>query len=317
MQYLADARRPEFITWTTLREDLGLARAEIEPDLALINLVNFGGGTYALDARAEQGGVRFGRDMMADLFSRPARLSPLMTRALLLALDLLGETIKMDRTESLASVREKVRLLAGSIPEGAGVVVDDVVHPSPELFETLSQAIREHEVVEIEYFTPTRGRLSTRRVEPYLLFRSRDGWYLEAFCLRAAAQRTFRLEFIRQAIATNEIFSPRPEVDLSSRLSGAAFSSTGSVRWASVHFSSRWRPYLEDRGMTIESLEDGDLRAHLPYLDERWIVREVVRFLGDAVLETPPAARQGIRELADSLSRMYSDNPRNGPGGLP
>ncbi|HLA81996.1 MAG TPA: WYL domain-containing protein, partial [Thermoleophilia bacterium] len=180
MQYLADERRPEFITWNTLHEDLGLARAEIEPDLALINLVNFGGGTYALDVKAEQDGVRVSRDMMADVFSRPARLSPLMTRALFLALDLLGETIKMDRTESLASVREKVRLLAGSIPEGAGVMVDDVVHPSPELFETLSQSIREHEIVEIEYFTPTRGRLTTRRVEPYLLFRSRDGWYLEA-----------------------------------------------------------------------------------------------------------------------------------------
>ncbi len=305
VQYLVDERTPGLVTWQTLGDDLGLTRAEIEADLSLINLVNFGGGTYALVAEADDRGVTVTRDVMSEVFSRPARLSPLMTRALLLAFDLLGETIKMDSTESLLSVREKIRLLAGSIPGQKGIVVDDIVRPSPDLFEVLNGSIRKHRVVEIQYFTPTRGRLSTRRVEPYLLFRSRDGWYLEAFCLSAQAQRTFRLEFIRGAGATAEVFEPRSEVDLTSRLAGAAFPAGGSVSWATVRFAPRWRSYLDDRGVTHETLPGGSLLARMPYLDERWVVREVVRFLGDATLEFPASARRETQRLAGSLSLLY------------
>ena len=315
VQYLVDERTPGLVSWASLHDDLALTRAEIEADLALINLVNFGGGTYALVAEADDRGVTVTRDMMADVFSRPARLSPLMTRALLLAFDLLGQTIKMDGTESLASVREKIRLLAGSIPENGEIVVDDVVHPSPDLFDLLSRSIRQHQVVEIEYFTPTRGRLTPRRVEPYLLFRSRDGWYLEAFCLNADAQRTFRLEFIRWATPTSHSFVPRTEVDLTSRLAGAAFPAGGAVSWATIRFTPRWRSYLEDRGMKYETIAGGDLRARMPYLDDRWMVREVVRFLGDATLESPTAARQAIRESAALLLPIYKDDESARQGG--
>jgi proteasome accessory factor C len=315
VQYLADKRRPEHVTWATLREDLGFTRQEVEADLSLINLVNFGGGTYAIDAATDNSGVNVTRDVMADVFARPARLSPLMTRALLLALDLLGEAIKMDSTESLASVREKVRLLAGSIPDETGVMIDDVVHPSPDLVDVLNQAIRDRRIAEIEYFTPTRGRLATRKVEPYLLFRSREGWYLEAFCLEASAQRTFRVEFIRSALLTPDLFSPRPEVDLSSRLMSGMFPESQTVCWASVRFSPRWRSYLEDRGIAHEPLSHGEMRAHMPYLDERWMIREVVRFLGDAVLESPATAREGVRMLSASLSRAYTQPGPSVPKG--
>jgi predicted DNA-binding transcriptional regulator YafY len=315
VQYLVDERTPVLVPWADLSEDLGLTRAEVEADLSLINLVNFGGGTYALVAEADDLGVTVTRDVMSGVFSKPARLSPLMTRALLLAFDLLGETIGMDNTESLASVREKVRLLAGSIPDAAGIVVDDLVHPSPDLFDVLNRSIRQHKVVEISYFTPTRGRLTNRRVEPYLLFRSRDGWYLEAFCLNADSQRTFRLEYIRGALATTDVFAPRSEVDLTPRLSGAAFPAGGSVSWASVRFTPRWRAYLDDRGIEYKAIAGGDLQGRIPYLDERWMIREVVCFLGDATLESPAAPRQGIQELSASLLRLYTDDTADGTGG--
>jgi len=61
-----------------VEHDLGLSRQEIEEDLSLISMVNFGGGTYALHGpRAEREGRCAGDpDIMADTFARPARLSP-------------------------------------------------------------------------------------------------------------------------------------------------------------------------------------------------------------------------------------------------
>ena len=108
LQYLVDENRPALVTWETLKADLGLSRSEVETDLSLINLVNFGGGTYVLMAESGDEGVRVVRDVMADTFAQAARLSPVMARALLLALDLLGDTFALDGLESLGSVREKV-----------------------------------------------------------------------------------------------------------------------------------------------------------------------------------------------------------------
>ena len=244
---------------------------------------------------------------MSDAFSRPARLSPLMARALLLALELLGDAVKMDETESLASVRDKVRSLAGPAGGAGTVLVDDVIRPPADLFDVLNGSIRDHRVVEIEYFTLTRGSLSRRSVEPYLLFHSAEGWYLEGFCLEARAQRTFRLEFIRSAAATTDVFEPRPEIDLSRRVSGEPFTSGSAVSWASVRFAPRWRQHLDDRGIEYEALPDGSLSAQIPFLDERWMIREVVRFLGDATLESPAPTREAIRRSAAATAALYED----------
>ena len=111
-----EPERPVLIPWEVVEHDLGLSRDEIEADLSLINLVNFGGGTYALMAEAERGGIRVTPDVMADTFSRPARLSPLMARALLLALDLLGNAFTAPGLESLAPVRQKIGALVGATP---------------------------------------------------------------------------------------------------------------------------------------------------------------------------------------------------------
>ena len=306
LQYLVDEGRPAVIGWQTLRDDLGLTRAEVEDDLGLINLVNFGGGTYVLTAEAGPDGVSVVRDVMADAFVKAARLSPVVARALLLALDLLGDTFALDGLESLASVREKVKALVGTgLPEGA-VVVDDMMTPAADIIEVLNLAIRDHTVVSLEYFTASRHELSERSVEPYLLFHSPDGWYLEAFCLKAMEQRTFKLERVRSVRATGATFVPRPEMDLSRRRSGQPFTPDDAAGWAVVRFAPRWRTYLEEEGTTYSLLGDGRYEARVPYLDERWMAQHILTYLGEAVLEQPESARRRVRELAGSLAARYA-----------
>jgi predicted DNA-binding transcriptional regulator YafY len=305
LHYLVDERKPELVTWRSLEDDLGLTRAEVETDLALINLVNFGGGTYALTAETGDEGVHVVRDVMADTFAHPARLSPVMARALLLALDLLGDAVALDGMESINSVREKVCALVGSDAERTAIIVDDVLPPDHEIVEALNRAIRDGLTVTIEYFTSSRQELSERQVEPYLLFRSRDGWYLEAHCLRAGGQRTFKLERIRSARPTGAGFLRRPEIDLTLRQTGQAFSPSQVATWATMRFHPRWRMYLEERGIDCELAPDGSLKVQMPYLDERWMARETTRYLGDAALERPASARQLVRELAGALAVRY------------
>jgi len=316
--YLVDERRPPLITWQTLENDLGLTRAEVERDLSLINLVNYGGGTFALMAEAGPEGVKVARDIMADTFAHPARLSPVMARALLLALDLLGDTVALEGLESLSSVREKVHALIGAESAEGAVIVDEVFPPDPEIVEVLNHAVRDRSLVALDYYSATRQELSERRVEPYLLFHSPDGWYLEAYCLKAQEQRTFKLDRIRSARSTGETFTPRAEVDLSPRRAGRAFLEHDVATWATVRFRPRWRTYLEDSGREYTRRTDGHLVVRMPYVDERWMAHEVIRFLGDAVLERPASARRKVAEVARALLTRYQDDrPATRPAGSP
>ncbi len=318
LSYLLDEERPELVTWQALHEDLGLTRAEVEADLSLINLVNFGGGTYALTAEAVTAGVQVVREVMADAFSQPARLSPVMARALLLALDVVGDALPLEGIESLAAVRAKVRTLIGDDRPSGAVIVDEVMPPDRTIVEVLNRAIRGRLLVSLGYFTASRHELSERLVEPLFLFHSPDGWYLDAFCLKAGAQRTFKLERIRRAVATETVFTPRAGIDLSRRRRGEALISGEPAAWATIVFTPRWRSYLEERGTKYAVRSDGAIEAQIPYLDELWIVQEVIRYLGDAMLHSPPSARQSIADASRTLAARYeSDGPSTPLGRSP
>ncbi len=306
LRYLVAARETSLVSWEALQNDLGLSRAEVEADLTLLNLMNFGGGTYTLWAEADDTGVTVTPDVMADAFVHPARLSPLMARALLLAIDMVGDAIALEGAESLASVRSKVQTLVGTAGQDAPVLVDDVIPPAHDIMTVINSGIRHHYLVEIEYFSPSPGELSTRVIEPYLLFRSRDGWYVEAYCRKAGGQRTFKMELVRAARTDGEPFTPRADVDLSQRRAGMAFSPGTADARASMRFTPRWTAYLEERGLSFEVLPDGDLAAQVPYLDERWMARETVRFLGGAVLDAPESVRTQVAALAAGLLERYA-----------
>ncbi len=318
LYYLVDEQRPPLVTWQDLEDDLGLTRLEVENDLALINLVNYGGGTYALTAEAGPDGVQVARDVMADTFAHPARLSPVMARALLLALDLLGDTIAPAGLTSLSPVRDKIRTLVGAKgPEGT-VIVDDVLPPDPEIVEVLNHAIGHHLLVVLDYYTASRQELAERTVEPYLLFRSPDGWYLESYCRKAGEQRTFRLDRIRTARHTNQVFTPRTEIDLGPRRAGQAFFASDVATWATVIFDARWHTYIRESGWEHRRRSDGRLSVRLSYVDERWMAQEVIRFLGDAVLVRPLSVRKRVERTARGLLTRYeSKSPGLNPAALP
>jgi len=308
LTYLLDESSPELVTWEALQTDLGLTRKEVEQDLDLMNLVNFGGGTYALTAEAIDEGVVVVRELMADVFSCPTRLSPVMAKALLLALDLVGDTLAVEGLESLASVRDKVRALVGSEDARPDVIVDDLLGPDPTIVSVLNRAVRDRELVEIKYFTTSRGELAERLIEPYLLFHSADGWYVEAYCHKASAQRTFKLERICEGRSTGRTFAPRPGIDLARRRTGEVSPAGDEARWATMAFQPRWRTYLEEKGTKHMLRPDGSVEAQVPYLDENWIIQEVIRYLGEAVLESPAPLRLKIRQTALTLASHYEDD---------
>jgi hypothetical protein len=114
----------------------------LEDDIGLLNLINFGGGCYALYAQIEGDTVAVQKETYGDRFARPARLSPLEAKALLWALDFIGDRLPTEAGGSLSSVRAKVEAAMGG--EGLPTVEPGGPRwPTPAWPPGVSHAIRE------------------------------------------------------------------------------------------------------------------------------------------------------------------------------
>ncbi|MGH2863162.1 MAG: WYL domain-containing protein, partial [Solirubrobacteraceae bacterium] len=104
-----------------LRERLKLSEQELQEDIAVLNVVNFGAGTYVLYAEIlADGTIEVDPEPYGDAFARPARLLPVEAKALVAAIDLIGEHIPEG---SLASVRRKVVAALGEDPAREGLQI--------------------------------------------------------------------------------------------------------------------------------------------------------------------------------------------------
>ena len=81
---------------------------ELQDHLSLLNLVNFGGGCYAVYAEHDGDIVRVEKELYGDVFRRPPKLTPLEARAIRLAIEYVGPTIAAEAHSPLQRVRRKL-----------------------------------------------------------------------------------------------------------------------------------------------------------------------------------------------------------------
>ncbi|MGZ5342972.1 MAG: WYL domain-containing protein, partial [Solirubrobacterales bacterium] len=85
------AKNEERLAVDAVLEHLKLTETELRDDIDLLNVVNFGGGTYVLFAQIDGGEIEVDSEPYGDNFARPARLLPLEAKALIAAIDLFGD----------------------------------------------------------------------------------------------------------------------------------------------------------------------------------------------------------------------------------
>ena len=82
------AKQGERLKVSDLRERLELTDEELVEDIDVLNVVNFGGGTYVLYAEIQGDEIEVDSEPYGDNFARPARLLPLEAKALVAAISL-------------------------------------------------------------------------------------------------------------------------------------------------------------------------------------------------------------------------------------
>jgi predicted DNA-binding transcriptional regulator YafY len=279
-----------------LRERLQLSEEELREDIDVLNVVNFGGGSYVLYAEildTDEGEVvEVDPEPYSDNFDRPARLLPVEAKALIAAIDLIGEHIPEG---SLTSAREKIVTALGGDPMEQGLQVAHGRSDDSDVSRQISRGIVEYRLVELDYYKENEDEFSQRRVEPYALVNGREGWYVAAFDPARGDVRHFRLDRVRRAEVTEEHFEPRAEVDPAAEVDG--WMRTGEVqasRIARLWISPQRARWARESRRVVEERADGSVVVELSFAGVRWLVREVLREAGDAAVLEPEDAREAV-----------------------
>ncbi len=271
--------------------ELGISEKELRGDIDVLNVVNFGGGTYVLYAEIVGAEIEVDPEAYGDSFARPARLLPLEAKALVAAIDFFGDHLPQ---AGLDTAREKIVAALGHDPSEEGLQIT-IERDEPEIVQAVNAAIEGRKVLKINYYKENEDQFTGREIEPYRLARGPQGWYVGCRDRKRDAVRHFRLDRTKEAEPTGETFERTEDVE--AQLEAQRWLAEGEVsdaRMARVWVSPERARWVREERTVVEELADGALIIEMPFAGTSWLVREVLKGAGDMVVLEPADARESV-----------------------
>ena len=290
------AREDARLQTAQVLDELNVSMDELREDIDVLNVVNFGGGTYVLYAEitgstrsrstptptattsrrprapaAAGGEGAGGRD-------RPVRRPPARSRACGTARDKIVAALGHDPSEEGLEIAPGPRRLARS--------------SAPSTTRSSSRRL-----LELHYYKENEDEFTKRRVEPYKL---------------ASGPRGLVPGLLRPRARGHPALPARPDeggdgspTRRSSRARGSTSASPSRSGWsaarsrragvARVWVAPERARWLREERRVVEELADGGVVVELPYGSVDWLVRETLKGVGDLVVLEPDEARERRR----------------------
>jgi proteasome accessory factor C len=216
----------------------------------------------------------------AQTLDRPLRLSPDEAASLLVALRVLAQVPGPHDRAALAGATTKLEAAAGEAlraADGLTVAVDTTLDPA--VTEAVNRGLTEGRRLHLRYVGAV-DEATERDVDPMRVLTLDGRSYLEAWCRRAEAVRTFRLDRI-EVVEVLDVASEIPADAVPVELGAGALRPDGPPVTLALAPEVGWIAE-ENPVESAEWLPDGRLQIVMPVGDERWLVRLLLR-MGDAV----------------------------------
>jgi proteasome accessory factor C len=250
-------------------------------------------------------------------FDRPVRLSEPEALALGLGLRAMASEAEGERRLEILKLAKHLEdtltapsigeLMPGDSPPTPAVEYD----PEHDLSFTvatgddgfrgvMTDAASEQRWCSISYLKPGEAAPERRRIAPYQLVYADGAWYTLAHDAGRCAVRTFRMDRVLDVDVEDGTFQKPDDFDVGAYVAehGAPYmamhESDVAVRYAPS--IARW--ILERGGDGAATAKDGSVVVHHRVADRRWIVRHVLQYAGDAVVETPDPVRSAVADAA-------------------
>jgi predicted DNA-binding transcriptional regulator YafY len=174
---------------------------------------------------------------------------------------------------------------------------------SPKIIEGITNALLEKKRVQITYWTPSREKLTKRKIEPYRLWFVNGAFYIVGYCHYRKEVRIFLLDRIREVELTDETFTIPADFDFSQYTTKAFKVLAGDEDFeVVVKVNPLLRPQIMEQQwhptQKVEELSDGWLKVsfRLSALDE--IKTWIQGYAPFIVVEKPPEL---VEEVVNSF----------------
>ncbi|MGD6746568.1 helix-turn-helix transcriptional regulator [Streptomyces sp. BH106] len=239
-----------------------------------------------------------------DDVAEPLRIAADEATALLVAARAVATLPGLRESDRLALLRATAKLetAAGEVA-GASARLSVTFESEGGVFADVDRAISERRRLWIRYYSPARDEVTEREIDPIRLV-SVGHTYVEAWCRRSEARRTFRLDRVAEIKVLDEPSAP-PEVelrDLSEGLVQPAAEDPEVV--VEVGPGGRWvaEYYPHD---SAEELPDGGLRITLRTPDPSSLRRLALRLGRDGHIVAPAELATSARAAAREALLAY------------
>jgi len=183
------------------------------------------------------------------------------------------------------------------------------------LIEKITQAIMDRQTLEIDYHSAGRGKVTSRKIDPYRLWYQEGGLCLIAYCHLRQKVLVFDMNRIRAARLTSESFAlpERFHFDEYIKDSFGQMIRGEPVRVQMLFSTDQARSVGERIWHPSQKMQyqlDGSLLMSLEVADTLELKRWILGFGQDAEVLEPKELRQAIRQEAEALLDEYSPMAR-------
>lgn len=238
-------------------------------------------------------------------------------QALLTLQQLLKEIQPGLLADSLAPVTEQIEALMQRREVGGDELAKRMrfiaiaSRPAGSAFNNVTAAVLNRKQLTFEYLARSNAKSSQRTVSPQRLVHYRENWYLDAWCHKRQALRTFAIEQIHDEKLLKESAKEISEQQLNDELASGygIFSGTANntaelifnpkrARWVATE---QWHPKQKS-----EWLDDGSYKLWVPYSHEHELVMDILKYGSDVTVVAPQSLSDSVQKQLSAALKNYS-----------
>lgn len=180
---------------------------------------------------------------------------------------------------------------------------------SSQFFADIGNALLKRERIEILFYTKDRDQEEIRVISPQRLVHYRENWYLDAYCHKREALRSFSLDGIRSVVITNQNCEDISDTDMNEHFTKSyGIFSGGADKTAKLKFSpkaARWvsaESWHPNQRSHFE--KDGSYMLEFDYSQDPELIMDILKHGDEVEVIAPVDLKEKIvKKLKNSLNK--------------
>ena len=177
-------------------------------------------------------------------------------------------------------------------------------------FQQVASALLQRQQLDMIYYTRSNGGQTSRTVSPQRLTHYRDNWYLDAWCHKREALRSFALECIKKAAPIELAARDIAEAKLDEHFASSYGIFAGKANHIAVlHFTAERARWVADEQWHPQQqgtfLPDGRYELRIPYANETELIMDILKHGAAVEVIAPESLRQSIVKKLHEMQKIY------------